>query len=174
MGCLGKGVRILREMDVAYGESQWDEIVLVEDVFRKGLLYLRKAGVQRRGLETVHNLSGNAGVLELLGAGIDSRECPDVARHVTLGRRIVHLRMDDIEALPELLRLPEKDEHAAWGETLPIPLDPLEEDHFHFARAVCHDDAEALDRVESQDFDSIFVGRAIVNLRPCLTVLDEY
>ena len=123
---------------------------------------------------SVSSISGSdTGVFQFLSTCIDPGEGTDVAWHVGLRGGIVHFGVDDVQPFTEKLRLAEKHEDASGSEPVPIPFDALEEHHLHLAGTVGNDDAQTFDCVESQDFDTVLVGRAVVNLHPGLVALYE-
>ena len=161
-------------MDVAHGELQRDQFLFAQDVFRKGFFDLREASIERGGLKAVHNLAGYASVLEFLSAGIYSGEGAYAGVDLARRRGIVYLRVDDIHAAAESLRLAEENEYASRRKPLPVPLDALEEHHLHLAGTVRNDHAQAFDGIETQGLGSGLVLRAIVYLGTGLAALYEY
>ena len=126
-------------MYVLQREAQGYEPLLAHHIFRQCLFYLRQGRPERIGLQRAHHLAGD-GRLELLGAGI----YPRYAAFGDRTERSVDLRMYEIDLLPEYLRLPEEDEHAA-GDELPVgPPESLEEHELHSAAGVFHYHAQPL------------------------------
>ena len=117
-------VGVLWEMYVPERRLQRHEPFLSEYVVGQGLPDFRQTERERRGFDTVHDLAGDASVLQFLAARIYSRERR--LRHMPVVRD-VDFGVDHIYASVELLRLAEEHEHAPGREPAEVPLDALEE-----------------------------------------------
>ena len=140
-----EGVLVGREMDVPDGVLQAAEGVFGEDVFGKGFSDFRKTQGQGGALKLAHHLAGDASVDEFFGTGIDAGEA--ALKVGAFGQGSVHLRVHHVEFSVEERWLAEEDENGVRHQLGVVPLDALEEHHFHLACGVFHDDAEALNGV---------------------------
>ena len=91
-------------MDVVQGLLEGAQALVGYQPLRKGLDYAVGALLPRQGLQLAYHLIGDEAVLEVLGAGIDSRHCPGSRSY---RRHFVNLGMDHIELAVEGRRLAE-------------------------------------------------------------------
>ena len=101
-----------------------------------------QAGLEAGCHELVHDLAGDSGILQVLGAWVDAGEVSRTLAHGLLDA--VDLRMDEIETSVVGLRLAEENPFGARLETLIHPLHALEEHDLDGAASVAHEHAEAL------------------------------
>ena len=141
-----QGIMVGGEMDIAQCISQRHQGVVFQHIIRKRLLDFRKTHRKCRALQFAHHLAGNATVLEFLRARIDTRERPPGL--CTSGNRIVNFRMHNVETAVKIRWFAEKQEGAAWFQTLVVPFDALEEHHLHLSAPVVHYHAQALCRAD--------------------------
>ena len=144
--CLLEGGHVLREVYVSQCIMQWHESVLGHKPLWEAFLFLCKPLLQGHLHHAVHHLAGDAGVLELLCAWVDTgkRACDRCGWLLPAGRSIVHFWVHDVDLSVECGRLAEKYEFPATHEFLMHPLDALEEHHLHLSAAVAYPCAHPL------------------------------
>ena len=160
-------------MDVAQGEAQRNQPFFPEDVVRKGLFHLRQRQVQRPHHQFVHHLPRDARVLEFLGTGVHAGQHARALLPFRLlfgrCRRVVNLRMNQVDASLEGFRLAEKDKGRSRLQPGFDVLQSLEKDQFQLAGSVLYPHTQPFSAHEFRRFhpgenlDERHVGRKVGN-----------
>ena len=122
------------EMNVLQREGQRDKPLLLQDIRGERFLQRAEHTIEERSDHLLEEFVGNAGIVQLLGAGIDAHHHADLREFLL--RSQVDLRMDHVPTVPENRGLAENDVFRTDLQFVLHPFQSFEKDQVDGTRSI--------------------------------------